>query len=252
MTSPGRRRAAHSARNGSSPYERFTAALAHEVRTPLTLALMYLGFIEEELGAGVRDELRDGLAGARDEIARLERLLENLVDYDRLGHLTIHPSSVDGGQVVVEAVRRALAGPLKAEVVVNVAPADMVDWWDARALEQIVHSLLSNAVRFGAGHSVSVKVDRSDRSLCLRVQDHGSGIPARTLAQLFNRRVPQERQPGLGLGLWLVRELAKAHGGSVTVQTEAGRGSTFIVTLSPHAPLEPEVASAGRALSTRP
>jgi signal transduction histidine kinase len=234
--------------NGS-PYEQFAAALAHDIRTPLALVLMYLAFIEEELGENVQGKLRKGLAGAREEIARLERLLESLVNYDRLGHLLVHPSLVDGGRVVVEAVQRELGGSLDARVIVDVGPIDMVDWWDSGALEQIVRGLLSNALRFGAGRPVSITVDRPDHDLRLRVEDHGSGIPTRTLAQLFDRRVPRELEPGLGLGLWLVHELAKAHGGSVTVETELGAGSTFIVILSPHRPFEAGVVSESPALA---
>jgi signal transduction histidine kinase len=222
----------------TSPTGRIAAAIAHQIRTPLAVALMYMRFVEEEVGSRVEGHLRDGLIGARDELVRLDRLLANLVDYYHVGHLVVCPHRVDAGDVVTEAVRRARRDPTAAEVHLDVVAADLVDWWDANALEQIVQNLLSNAFKHGEGHPVWITVDRIEHSLRIRVRDGGDGIPAGARARIFRRRLaaPKARAPGLGLGLWLVRELAEAHGGDAAIESPSGEGTTFVVTISPQPP----------------
>jgi signal transduction histidine kinase len=222
----------------SSSSGRIAAAIAHQIRTPLAVALMYLRFVQEEVGSRVEAQLRDGLTGAHDEIVRLDRLLANLVDYYRVGHLVVCPRLVDGASVLAEAVRRARRDPSAAEVNLDLLAADLIDWWDADALEQIVQNLLSNAFKHGEGRPVAMVVDRVERGLRIRVRDGGGGITAGARARIFRRRlaVPKARAPGLGLGLWLVRELAEAHGGGVVVESESGTGATFVVTINPQRP----------------
>lgn len=234
---PARRAAADASRSSSSG--KLAAALAHEIRTPLAVALMYIRLVEQEAGPHVGESLRDGLSQARDEVARLDRLLGNLVDLHRLGHVVIRPMLVDAGRVVSDAVRRALVEVVTAQVSVEVGASDLLDWWDPNAIDQIVQKLLSNAIRYGESRPISVHVGRDDdATLRIRVHDEGSGIPAGERARLFRLRVgPRKaRTSGLGLGLWLVRELAEAHAGGVTVESRKGAGSTFTVTLHPQRP----------------
>ena len=228
--------AAHAPRSSSSG--KLAAAIAHEIRTPLAVALMYIRLVEQEAGPHVGDSLRDGLSQARDEVARLDRLLGNLVDLHRLGHVVIRPALIDAGRVVSEAVRRARRDLSAVQVSVEVGAADLLDWWDPNAIDQIIQKLLSNAVRYGEGRPISVSVNRSETNLRIRVQDGGSGIPASERARLFRPRLgPRKaRSSGLGLGLWLVRELAEAHLGGVAVESRKGAGSTFTVTLRPQRP----------------
>lgn len=234
---PGRRPAAQAPRSSSSG--KLAAAIAHEIRTPLAVALMYIRLVEQEAGPHVGESLRDGLSQARDEVARLDRLLGNLVDLHRLGHVVIRPALVDAGRVVSDAVRRARRDLSAVQVSVEVGAADLLDWWDPNALEQIIQKLLSNAVRYGEGRPISVTVHRTESGLQLRVQDGGSGISASERARLFRPRMAPRKArsfSGLGLGLWLVRELAEAHRGTVAVESRKGAGSIFTVTLRPQRP----------------
>jgi signal transduction histidine kinase len=222
----------------SSSSARLAAAIAHEIRTPLAVALMYLRLVEQEAGPLVKESLRDGLSQARDEVARLDRLLAHLVDLHRHGHVMIRPGFVDAGRAVSDAVRRTVWELGAVQVNVEIGAADLLDWWDASAVDQIVHNLLSNAVQYADGRPCSVKVDRTDGALRVRVTDSGGGISATARARVFRRRIgPRSaRAPGLGMGLWLVRELAEAHGGSSTVESRKGVGSTFTVRLAPQRP----------------
>lgn len=224
----------------SSSSGRLAAAIAHEIRTPLAVALMYLRLVEQEAGPLVKESLRDGLSQARDEVARLDRLLANLVDLHRLGHVMIRPGLVDAGRVVSDAVRRTFWELGVPQVDVEIGAGDLLDWWDASAVDQIVHNLLSNAVQYADGRPCSVKVDRvAGAALRVRVTDSGgAGISAASHARLFRRRIGPRSAgaSGLGKGLWLVRELAEAHGGSATVESRKGLGSTFTVRLAPQRP----------------
>ena len=200
---------------------------------------MYMRLVEQEAGPHVKDSLRAGLSLAREEVMRLDRLLGNLVDLHRLGHVVIRPALVDGGRVVSDAVRRTPweAGP--ARVTVEVGAGDLLDWWDASALEQIVQNLLSNAIQHGEAGPVSVNVDRFEGGLRLRIHDSsGDDEAAGERMRAFPPRLaaPKTRNSGWGLGLWLVRELAEAHGGSARIECRRGEGATFTVMLSPQRP----------------
>ena len=140
---------------------------------------MYLRLVEQEAGPLVKESLRDGLSQARDEVARLDRLLANLVDLHRHGHVMIRPGLVDAGRVVSDAVRRTSWELGVTQVDVEVGAADLLDWWDASAVDQIVHNLLSNAVQYADGRPCSVKVDRVAGALRVRVTDSGGGISGR-------------------------------------------------------------------------
>jgi len=231
-------RAPRSSSSSSSSSGRLAAAIAHEIRTPLAVALMYLRLVEQEAGPLVKESLRDGLSQARDEVARLDRLLANLVDLHRHGHVMIRPGLVDAARVVSDTVRRTLWELGLPQVSVEVGAADLLDWWDASAVDQIVHNLLSNAVQSADGRPCSVKVDRVAGALRVRVTESGGGISAAAHARLFRRRIGSRSAgaSGLGMGLWLVRELAEAHGGSATVESRKGVGSTFTVRLAPQRP----------------
>ena len=115
----------------------------------------------------------------------------------------------------------------------------MHGWWDPTAVEQIVTNLLSNALKFGQGRSVRLIVREAPAGVTISVRDQGTGIGAADRLRIFerNEHAPAAQGGGLGLGLWLVRELAMAHGGRITVQSRKGRGTTFTVLLRTQPPL---------------
>jgi anti-sigma regulatory factor (Ser/Thr protein kinase) len=100
-------------------------------------------------------------------------------------------------------------------------------------VEQIVGNLLSNALKFGLGRPIRIDVKPAEYGVHISVRDHGIGVAAADQEWIFerNRHARPEEGGGLGLGLWLVRELASAHGGWVTLESRKGRGSTFTVFL---------------------
>jgi signal transduction histidine kinase len=115
----------------------------------------------------------------------------------------------------------------------------IVGRWDPSRLEQVVTNLMTNAAKFGAGKPIEIRIERSGADAQLTVTDHGIGIdPARCrhVFDRFERAVPSSRYGGLGLGLYIARSIVVAHGGTITVESELGAGSTFTVTLPCSAP----------------
>jgi signal transduction histidine kinase len=101
-------------------------------------------------------------------------------------------------------------------------------------LEQVVSNLLSNAIKYGSGHPIEVAVSRNTHTARLEVTDHGIGISADDQARLFNRfeRAASIKSfGGLGLGLYVTRQIVTAHGGTIRVESQPGAGATFVVEL---------------------
>jgi signal transduction histidine kinase len=124
--------------------------------------------------------------------------------------------------------------------------------WDRLRIEQVASNLLGNAIKYGKGRPIDVFVSSSEIGARLVVRDHGGGIAAEDQARIFNRfeRVRSTKSSGgLGLGLYIARQIVDAHGGTIQVKSEPGEGATFTVDL----PLEPSLgASAERAAQASP
>jgi len=122
-------------------------------------------------------------------------------------------------------------------------PLAQVEGMDAFRLEQVVRNIVSNALKYGARRPVEVSVGHQESEAVLAVKDQGIGIAPGELQRIFGpfeRAVPSREISGLGLGLYIARQIVEAHGGSIAVESAPGRGSTFTVRLPPRAPeLEP-------------
>ncbi|HMF40444.1 MAG TPA: HAMP domain-containing sensor histidine kinase, partial [Polyangia bacterium] len=193
---------------------------------------------EDEAGPLVKESVRDGFSIARAEVARLDRLLTDLVDLHRVGHILVHAKLVDAGRVVSDAVRRVLRDLNAGQVTIELGASDLLDWWDPSVLERIVGSLVLNVARQSEGRPVSVNVDRVGADLRILVHDGEPGMRADGAERAFRRRLgPRKARAGtLDMSLWLVRELAEAHGGGVTSGGRDGAGVVFTVSLGPHRP----------------
>jgi signal transduction histidine kinase len=126
--------------------------------------------------------------------------------------------------------------------------ASHIGRWDRTRLEQIVGNLLSNAAKYGAGRPVEVTVSSDSETSRLTVRDHGIGIDLEHQARIFDRferAVSVRHYGGLGLGLWIVRQIVEAHGGSISVESSPGKGSAFTVEL----PRQPAASPVAESLS---
>jgi signal transduction histidine kinase len=178
------------------------------------------------------------LAIAEQQSRRLRALIDQLLDVSRIqaGRLTLELEDVD-----LAAEARRVIAQLEPEIHQSRAPVHLradrpvVGLWDRSRIEQLITNLLTNALKYGAGEPIDVAVERAREGLArLTVRDRGIGIAPDRLPHIFERfeRAGAGRHyGGLGLGLFIVHEIVTAHGGAVTVDSELGRGSAFMVEL---------------------
>jgi signal transduction histidine kinase len=214
--------------------EEFLRVASHELRTPLaslrlsTESLLRAG----ELNRAVSPETLDrSLRRVLGNTARLEQLTSELLDVTRIeqGRLEL-----ERGEVELDALARETVDRLQLAAVSIECAAPVVGWWDRSRLEQVVTNLLTNAAKFGAGKPIVIRIEQIGDEARLAVIDQGIGIdPARRafVFDRFERAVPSSSYGGLGLGLYIARSIVLAHGGTITVDSEPGVGSTFTVTL---------------------
>lgn len=239
---------------------RFFTNISHEFRTPLTLIL---GPIERLLPRQPDDGARHSLRMMQRNAVRLLKLINQLLDLSRLdaGRVPLHKRPGDLVRMVrgIAGSYTSLAEMQDIRLETTIAMTRLHMMVDADIIEKVLHNLLGNAFKFtGRGGVIRVgldtipAVDGPDGGSFVRlsVADSGPGIPPDRLEAIFDRFYQVEDGPatdveGTGIGLALVRELTVLHGGRVMVDSEVGRGSTFVVTL-PVTPADvPDVADAG-------
>ena len=214
--------------------------IRHELSTPVATALLYIGIAESCVSRLPGDVVMPALRVVRSEVQRLKALIDTMTELQRAGRPTLRPRFMEIGATVRSAAKRLLTTFAGTEgVSIVLPPHGVYGWWDQTAVEQIVTNLLTNALKFGQGGSVRVVVrGTASAGVRIAVLDRGIGISPAERERIFDRHehAPAAQGGGIGLGLWLVRELALAHGGRVTVQSRKGHGSTFTVLLRTQPP----------------
>ncbi len=221
--------------------DQFLSIAAHELRTPLTSIIGYLGLLQRRLTRAGNPDLRTGeiLTLLTSQAQRLSRLIDTLLDVARInmGHLHLDRAPLDLGVLVQQVVDEVRMTAARRAIAVTLPGAACVVLGDRLRLEQVVVNLVQNALKYSPnGGDISVDVGCAPDHAWMQVRDQGLGIPASALPHLFERfyRVPHGAagaMPGMGLGLAVVRELVTLHGGTITVESTEGQGSTFTVTL---------------------
>jgi signal transduction histidine kinase len=210
--------------------------VSHDLRTPLT---RLRGTAEMALaGRADAGHYRDALADCVEETDRVLVMLNTLMDISEAesGAMPLHREPVRLSDVAARAVDlyREVA-EAKAVTIEVTAEDDVVVSADRVRLEQVAANLLDNAVKYSlSGGRVLVEVLREGSRGLLRIRDSGIGIPADEIPHIWDRLFRGDvsrTERGLGLGLSLVKAIVEAHGGTVTVQSEPGRGSIFTVSL---------------------
>lgn len=230
--------------------DQFFSVAAHELKTPLTSLLGNVQLIQ-------RRSAREGLLHERDQRAlgvvaaqthRLHQMIEALLDVTRLesGHLSLNRAPLDLSalvQRIVDEVQPSLSNHTLAFSSPDTAL--LVDG-DALRLEQVLQNIVQNAVKYSpSGGTIAIDMRSREQSACVSVADQGIGIPQDSLQHLFSRfyratNVNTQHISGMGIGLYVVKEILTLHGGSVAVESSEGIGSTFTICL----PLLPERATA--------
>lgn len=225
----------------------FVSGVSHEMRTPLATVRLYAELLEQRLDrdAGQREEF---VAAILHEVDRLHRLIENVLDFARIsGRKRTYAFVPTDLRAVVEEAVQAASGPLTAaglQVEVH-APTELTAAVDRDAVVHALTNLLTNAAKYAAeGGRVWVSALPGPLGATLAVQDFGPGIAQEDRAKVFHpfHRLAGSAAGGSGLGLALVREYARAHGGGVELDSTLGQGATFKI----HLPLDPAEAPAAR------
>lgn len=224
----------------------FFANVSHEFRTPLTLTIGPLEDLRGGLYGSLSEEPSRQVGMALRNARRLLRLVSQIMDVAKLdsGNMKLHAREHDLGNFVREiaAAFAAVAERQRIRLNVETPPAEVCAWFDVDAMETVLTNLLSNAFKFTPeGGVISVTlVSRQGATdtdhAVVRIADSGQGIPTEDLDHVFERfyqvdESETEWQPGTGIGLSLARELALLHSGDIQVESEAGVGTTFTVTL---------------------
>jgi len=220
----------------SPPHDLFVATLAHELRQPLSTMLAAVEVVRH---APDTDARRRAVDVMQRQLGQMSRLVDDLVDAARwargkvpLGRCRVDLSTVIAGAAAdVEAVAVERGQML-------VLPDDHLPLWvkgDRRRLLQVISNLLGNAVKYTPpGGTIAIQVERIGRTATVRISDTGRGIAANALPhvfELFSQVTPHEGT-GLGIGLSIVREIVRLHGGRIEARSQgAGQGSEFIVSL---------------------
>lgn len=219
--------------------DEFLSIAAHELRTPLTPLQLQLDSVKRALEkVGTLDPaILSKLEKATRQTVRLAQLVESLLDASRIsdGRLRLDLAEFDFRRLVGDVAAGFAEEAKKASVDIDIqGPSGVTGRWDRKRLEQVISSLLSNAIKYGPGKPIHVLVEASDVFVRLRVKDEGIGIEAAQIPRLFRRferAVSSRNYGGLGLALYVAREIVEAHGGTIAVSSEPGCGSTFTMDL---------------------
>lgn len=223
--------------------DEFMSVVAHELRTPLNTLFMDVQMRKMLLDRGkiaVFDAAYLEKMVARDQrqVQSMVRLIDDMLDVTRIrsNHLSIRPAPFDLQAMLGRVVGNlSLQAQAAGSAITLHADQSVTGCWDEFRIEQVVTNLLTNALRYGNGKPVEISLVLLDGNVAIHVRDQGRGIPVQDQQRIFDpfeRAVGQDDSTsGLGLGLYITRQLVEAHGGTINVQSQEGEGSLFSVTL---------------------
>ncbi|MFL5351703.1 MEDS domain-containing protein [Archangium sp.] len=228
----------------------FLSVASHELKTPLTPLHLRLQALKREAVTDSieplsRERVMRMVEGAEQQLRKLAVLVDDLLDVARLtaGQLLMSWEDVDLAEVAREVAARFAQQAERVGCELEVAAdVPVMGRWDRLRLEQVMTNLLSNALKYGAGHPVHVRTEAGSGWAVLEVRDEGIGIEPEHLARIFGkfeRAVSGRHYGGLGLGLYITNQMVEAMEGHIQVESQPGRGATFRVEL----PRRPEHAA---------
>ena len=218
--------------------DEFLSIMSHELRSalcPISLGIQVLARRRQPLD----DEARVRMKAMRHQTEHVVDLVDTLLEVSRLDshRFRLDPELLDLTALVREVVEwhRESSSPTPVELVIDApGPEPVKGQWDRLRVRRVVGNLISNAMKFGGGKAVIIAVSEQAGRARIEVRDQGVGIAPERIAGLFarsGRTVGEPNAGGLGVGLWLVKEIVDKLGGSVIVSSTVSRGSTFVVEL---------------------
>ena len=236
----------------------FLNLASHELRGPLTILKGYISTAREGHFGELPDAFATRLPTVQAQLARMELLVEQMLETARLdaGHPDVQREPADLRRVVRDALPAERLEGSEHRVEVEAPDFPVIADVDEKRIEQVLRNLIDNAIKYSdAPAHVTVRLSTDAGSAQVSVTDRGHGIAPEDMRRLFSRfgRLVTDKNshvPGVGLGLYLGREVARRHGGDLEGTSELGRGSTFTLTL----PLQShdDAARSGAAAETNP
>jgi signal transduction histidine kinase len=216
----------------------FVSLVSHELRSPMAAVIGAARTLQDRWRMLTASQRESFLALIGDETARLAELVGDVLDTSRIeaGTFSYRFDEVDLGRVVDEAVEAAALAQQDVPVVASVRGALPAVRGDRARLRQVLGNLIENAVKYSPeGGEVRVAASASNGAVRISVRDTGPGIPRDQQSRIFEKfgrvDVPGASKPGTGLGLFIARSIAEAHGGSLDLSSDAEPGATFTLTL---------------------
>ncbi len=218
----------------------FVSVVSHELKTPVALIKGYAGTLRREDAEWDRGTIQQGLTVIEEESDRLTELIDNLLAASKLqadGMRLTNLGDVNLATVAARSVERFQTQTTKHKLVLDFPEKFPCIQGDETRLRQVLDNLVSNAVKYSPkGGEVRISGTFDDRSVTVSVTDNGVGLPEDEQERIFERfyRVDSalsRKTQGTGLGLYLARAVIEAHGGTISVKSQPGKGSTFWFTL---------------------
>lgn len=221
--------------------DEFISIASHELKTPLTAMKLQSQIARYRAKDGnlamSPERVAKFVDGTSSQVDRLTRLVEDMLDVSRIGaqKLLLEKTRFDLVDLTAEVLDRFLPQLEAAGCQMSLhAPTPVEGDWDRYRVEQILCNLLTNAIRYAPGKPVHVDVTLEDGAAVARVRDQGPGVAPENQEKIFRRferAVASNHISGLGLGLYICRQIAEAHGGSITLESTPGQGATFTLRL---------------------
>lgn len=222
--------------------DEFMSLVAHELRTPLNTLFLETQMRRMQLERGNvaafgPRQMGDMIERDERQIKSMIRLIDDMLDVSRMksGHLSIRPSRVELMSLLERVVADLSLQASGIGTTLQLLPhGPLYGCWDEFRIEQVIVNLLTNAMRYGDGKPVEVSVEREGDFAAIRVRDEGQGIAEDDIERIFEpfeRGVLSSESKGLGLGLYISRQLAVSHGGQLRVASRLGEGSVFTLVL---------------------
>jgi signal transduction histidine kinase len=215
--------------------DEFLSIASHELKSPLTALQLKLQLLERNDGTSKAFVTR--LFEAERQVRRLTDLVNTLLDVTRIGadRLELRFDRVDLTELVRQVCERFREDAERTHTELTQSPArPCFGHWDKSRLEQIITNLVSNALKYGAGRPVELEVSGDTELARFTVRDHGIGIAPVDQARIFDRferAATAEAFSGLGLGLYISNQIARAHGGELLVWSQPGQGAAFTLVI---------------------
>jgi PAS domain S-box-containing protein len=237
ITDLSERRSREQAQEAVRLRDEFLSIASHELRTPLSTLVLHLGLGERLIAKSDVTRLEHTLRKARDQADRMTELINRLLDVTRIagGRLELEVTMHDLGELVLEITDQLAEEADRAGCELRLSlEKGIITLCDRSRLQQAIVNVVSNAIKYAPGAPIAIELQRRGPLAVLQVDDRGVGIDPNDLGRIFNRFERAASSPqsaGLGLGLYIAREIVTQHGGSIRAERRRGGGSRFSIIL---------------------